>query len=162
MSVASNNNIEELKARAAAIKGISGNHSMETFMLHVSQLTAELNSFERLGWGILNKPTRNWIDSDIDRLFVEATKLTREFNNLETMTSIKGNTQSKYAFSLLCHGKLDGTHSLTNSFELDEHEITDAKELVMKLRTVRGKLNDAPTKKQLLAALTLLINEKDS
>lgn len=162
VSVASNNNIEELKARAAAIKGISGNHSMETFMLHVSQLTTELNSFERLGWGILNKPTRNWIDSDIDRLFVEATKLTREFNNLETMASIKGNTQTKYAFSLLCHGKLDGTHSLTNSFELDEREITDAKELATKLRTVRGKLNDAPTKKELLAALTLLINEKDS
>lgn len=162
VSVASENNIEELKARASEIKGISGNHSMETFMLHVSQLTAELDAFERLGWVILNKPTRNWIDTDIDRLFVEATKLAREFNNLETMASIKGNTQSKYAFSLLCHGQLQGTNSLTNSFELNENEIIDAKELVIKLRSIRGNHNNKPTKKELLAALTLLINERDN
>ncbi len=135
---------------------------METFMLHISQLTIELDAFERLGWGILNKPTRNWIDTDIDRLFVEATKLAREFNSLETMASIKGNTQSKYAFSLLCHSKVEGTISPSNSFELNEREIADAKELVAKLRSIRGKLNNTPTTKELLAALTLLINEKES
>ena len=162
VSVLSDNNIQELKTRATAIKGISGNHNMETFMLHISQLTTELDAFERLGWGILNKPTRNWIDTDIDRLFVEATKLAREFNSLETMVSIKGNTQSKYAFSLLCHSRLESTILPSNSFELNEREIADAKELVTKLRSIRGKLNNTPTKKELLAALTLMINEKES
>ena len=161
VSVASDNNIEELKARGASIKGISGNHNMETFILHVSQLTTEIDAFERLAWGILSKPTRNWIDTDIDRLFVEATKLAREFNSLETMTSIKGNTQSKYAFSLLCHGRQEGVSSLANSYELNESEITNAQELVTQLKNIRGKLNNTPTKKELLAALTLLINEGD-
>jgi len=77
------------------------------------------------------------------------------------MASIKGNTQSKYAFSLLCHGQLQGTNSLTNSFELNESEIADARELVTKLRSIRGNQNNTPTKKELLAAITLLVNEKD-
>ena len=77
------------------------------------------------------------------------------------MTSIKGNTQSKYAFSLLCHGGQQGVSSLANSFELNEREITDAQELVPQLKNIRGKLDNTPTKKELLAALTLLINEED-
>ena len=161
VSVNSENNIDELKARAVAVRGISGNLNMETFILHVSQLTTELDAFEKLGWGILSKPTRNWIDTDISRLFVEATKLAREFNNLETMASLKGNTQSKFAFSLLCHGKIDGASEFINSFELNETEISEAQELVTKLKAVKGKFHHPPTKKELLAALTLMINEKD-
>ena len=51
---------------------------------------------------------------------------------------------------------------ITNSFELNENEIIDAKELVIKLRSIRGNHNNKPTKKELLAALTLLINERDN
>ena len=77
------------------------------------------------------------------------------------MTSIKGNTQSKYAFSLLCHGRQQGVSSLANSFELNEREITNAQELVTQLKNIKGKLDNTPTKKELLAAITLLINEED-
>ena len=128
VSVPSDNNIQELKARAATIKGYLEITAPETFMLHISQLTTDLDAFERLGWGILSKPTRNWIDTDIDRLFVEATKLAEEFNSLETMASIKGNTQSKYAFSLLCHSRVEHI-SPSNSFELNEREMLMRKSL---------------------------------
>ena len=48
--------------------------------------------------------------------------------------------------------------------ELDELlvPIADARELATKFRSIRGKLNNTPTKKELLGALTLLINEKES
>lgn len=160
VSVASESNILEVQKRAALIKGLSGNHNMETFILHISQLTTELESFERLGWGVLNKPTRNWIDADIDRLFVEATKLTREFNSLETMTSLKGKTQSKYAFSLLSHNRVDNIGAKSEPFELSDSEISDAKDLASILRSVKNTSNKNPTKKELLAAMALLIDER--
>jgi len=161
VSVVSENNIYELKKRAGLIKGMSGNHNMETFILHASQLTTGLEAFERLGWGILNKPNRNWIDADIDRLFVEATKLAREFNCLETMTSIKGKTQSKYAFSLLSHNRTNNTGAKSESFELSEQELSDAQELVSTLKTVKNQSNKKPTKRELLAAMVLLTDERN-
>ena len=160
VSVASESNIQELQKRAASIKGLSGNHNMETFILHISQLTTKPGSFERLGWGVLSKPNRSWIDADIDRLFVEATKLAREFNSLETMTSIKGNTQSKYAFSLLSHNRMDNIGTKSESFELSNWEMSDAQELASMLRSLKNKSNKKPTKKELLAAITLLIEDR--
>ena len=162
VSVLSDNNILDLKNRAASIKGLSGNNNMEAFILHVSQLSHELSDFERLGWVILNKPTRNWIDPDIDRLFVEATKLCREFNSLETMASIKGNLQTKYAFSLIRHSQSDAAASKPRTFELTDDEVAGASELVSALKAVKIKSNTPPSRKELLAALTMLISEGDA
>ena len=161
VSFASDNNIVELKKRAEKIKGISGDNNMETFILQISRLENNIDSFSSLGWRILSKPTKNWIDPDVDRLFVEATKLAREFNSLETMASIKGNTQSKFAFSLLTHSKMDESRSKSESFELSEKEISRASELVERIKTLKHGTDTTPSKKELLAALTFIINEGD-
>ena len=81
--------IEELNKRASRIRGISGENRMESFIFQISEITLEDTDFEKLAWLIVSKPAKSWIDQDVDKLLVEATRFAREFRNLETMASIK-------------------------------------------------------------------------
>ena len=36
-----------------------------------------MKDFQKLAWLILSKPIKNWIDQDVDKLMVEATRFAR-------------------------------------------------------------------------------------
>jgi len=161
ISIASDSNMLELNQRAKSIKGLSGDNHMESFILHISQLSTNWRDFERLGWVVLSKPSKAWIDIDIDRLFIETTKLAREFNSLETMASIKGNKQTKYAFSLLSHNRINSELSHNHTFELSDDEVKEASDFVEALKNVKKSGQIDFNQKSLMAALTLLISEEN-
>ena len=133
---------------------------MESFILQIAQLTSNWRDFERLGWVVLSKPSKAWIDIDIDRLFIETIKLAREFNSLETMSSIKGNKQTKYAFSLLSHSRISTELSKNHTFELSDDDVKNASQLAEKLKNIQKAGHISFDQKSLLAALTLLISEE--
>ena len=81
----SSSNMEELNKRALKIRGISGENRMESFIFQISEISLNNEDFQKLAWLILSKPIKNWIDQDVDKLMVEATRFAREFRNLETM-----------------------------------------------------------------------------
>ena len=60
------------------------------------------------------------IDPDLKKLNIETTILSRQFNNLETMASIKGNKQTKYAFALVSHNNQLTNQEKMTSFELSK------------------------------------------
>ena len=81
---------------------LAGRNDVETFIGRLSSLSPELRDFEHLAANILNKPSK-LDDPDLKKPNIETTILSRQFNNLETMASIKGNKQTKYAFALVSH-----------------------------------------------------------
>ena len=59
---------------------------MESFIFQISAISTSDEDFQKLAWLLLSKPTKNWIDQDIDKLMVEAVHF-EEFRNLETIAS---------------------------------------------------------------------------
>lgn len=153
-------NIEELNERAGSIKELAGRNDVETFIGRLSSLSPDLRDFEHLAANILNKPSKNWIDPDLKKLNIETTILSRQFNNLETMASIKGNKQTKYAFALVSHNNQLTNQEKMTSFELSKKELSEAENLSTKIKRLVGSEKKSG-QKELLAALTLLINERE-
>jgi hypothetical protein len=148
----------EVNTRATKVKRMAGDNRMETFIANLAQLDAEPSSIEKMASFLLNKPSRLWIDNDIDRLFVEATAFARNFNVLETMAHIKGRRSSRHALSLVYHSR--ASNSLKRSdVELTESELREAKELTVKLTHHLEEGKFSMSKKKLAAALSVLLQE---
>ena len=77
------------------------------------------------------------------------------------MASIKGNKQTKYAFSLLSHNRINSKLSRNHSFELTDDEVKDASDFVEALKNVKKNGQIDFNQKSLMAALTLLISEEN-
>ena len=134
---------------------------MESFIFQISEITLNDENFKKLAWLILSKPTKNWIDQDVDRLMVEATRFAREFRNLETMASIKDRPETSYSFALVNHIKGRDNNTLPTVFELNESELKTANDFVLSLKKITHQNKKDINKKTILAALSLLSEETD-
>ena len=158
----SSSGIEELNQRAVKIRGISGENRMESFIFQLSQITLDDSDFEKLAWLILSKPTKSWIDQDVDKLLVEATRFSREFRNLETMASIKDREETSYSFAIVNHSKGRGANKLPRIFEVNENELASAKLFAEKLKKLNKSDDLKLSNKTILATLSILSDELES
>jgi hypothetical protein len=148
----------ELNTRAAKVMRIAGDNRMETFITNLAQIDEKLSTVEKMASFLLNKPSRLWIDNDVDRLFVEATAFARNFNVLETMAHIKGRRSSRHALSLVYHSHASKRLKRAD-VELTESELHDARELVARITNHLEQDELAINKKKLAAAFFLLLQE---
>ena len=146
-------NLGDLRKRAAAIKRLSGDNRMDMFITNIEQLSLDMSSFQRLASMLVNKPAKLWIDNDIDKIFVEATTASRDFINLETMTHIKGQKGSSFAFALVSH-KQDTEAAKIHSQTLSKTDLETARSLMKRVRDAGFKDN-----RTLAAALALILEE---
>ena len=112
-----------------------------------------ISSFQRLASMLVNKPTKLWIDNDIDKIFVEATSASRNFINLETMAHIKGEQGSSFAFAVVSH-KQNTETSKTRTQTLSQADLETARGLMKQIRDTGFKDN-----RTLAAALALMLEE---
>jgi hypothetical protein len=137
---------------------MAGDNRMETFISNLAQLDGDLSSIEKMASFLLNKPSRLWIDNDADRLFIEATAFARGFNVLETMVHIKGRRSSRHALSLVYHSRaIDAVNRM--DVEFTDVELIEAKALTLKISHHFEKEKSSMSRKQLIAALSLLLQE---
>lgn len=158
----SSSSIEELNQRAVKIRGISGENRMESFIFQLSQITLDDSDFEKLAWLILSKPTKSWIDQDVDKLLVEATRFSREFRNLETMASIKDREETSYSFAIVNHSKGRGANKPPRIFEVNENELASAKLFAEKLKKLNKSDDVKLSNKTILATLSILSDEMEN
>ena len=151
--VESENSLNELRKRAADLKGLAGQFKLDSFTLQLSTLTHENVSFERIAANILGKPSKAWIDLDFDRLLVEAVAMCREFRNLETMSDLKGLPAKSYSFAVVDHRQHKDAEDKPIVFELTDKELSEANQIVSELGK---KYTSTSEKRQLLAALAIL------
>ena len=55
------------------------------------------------------------------------------------MTSVQGNSETKYAFSLLSHNRTKKDIATINNFELSEEEIMQASDILELLKSFRKR-----------------------
>lgn len=152
--------VRELNDRATNVRKMAGDNRMETFITNLMALTLDQISMEKLAGMLVNKPTKIWIDNDVDRLFVEATNYARNFNTLETMGHIKGRESSRKALSLIFHNSGSGEVKKTN-IELSPEEAREANRLSERMRMMLKEEKYSVGPREMIAALALLLEKEE-
>lgn len=79
----------DLQARAAAVRGLTGNYRLDAFATRLQTYGSEFEEIEGLASLAANKPPRDWVDRDIDHARVEIAALAQEFVRAEAFAHVK-------------------------------------------------------------------------
>jgi len=97
----SKESIEDLRMRAQNIKGLSGNIRQEAFVTRLSSFEGKDFDIEAIMSLMVNKPTSNWVDSDIERSRLEIAVASREFKRDETFAHIGGKKDMRHSLAIV-------------------------------------------------------------
>ena len=147
--------LAELRERADNIRGISGDHRLEAFILRVSSFEGADEDMESVASMAANKPPRQWVDPDIERSTVEIADMARSFIWHEAFAHVQGRQDSRSAIAVVVG--LDG-QPIHDEFEVSGSEQRQVDDLI---RKVRGVLSESGEEKQnvILAALARVTAE---
>jgi hypothetical protein len=92
-----------LRERAATIRGLTGNYRLDAFAtrLMTYDLTKEnIEAFEGIAALAANKPTRDWLDRDVDHARIELASLAQEFVKAEGFAHVKGRNDGRLSLAI--------------------------------------------------------------
>lgn len=90
----------DLQARAAAVRGLTGNYRLDAFATRLQTYGSELEEIEGLASLAANKPPRDWVDRDIDHARVEMAALAQEFVRAEAFAHVKGREDGRVRMAI--------------------------------------------------------------
>lgn len=90
----------DLQARAAAVRGLTGNYRLDAFATRLQTYSSELEEIEGLASLAANKPPRDWVDRDIDHARVEMAALAQEFVRAEAFAHVKGREDGRVRMAI--------------------------------------------------------------
>ena len=91
----------ELRARAENIKELAGDFRLDAFVGRLSQFNGDDEGFEGIASLAANKPSRDWVDPDMDRASIELADMAQKFLKAETYTRIKGRPEKRQAMAVM-------------------------------------------------------------
>lgn len=137
-----------LSKRCDTVLGVSGDYRFDAFVNRLKMLDETNESFEGILSLAVNKPSRDWNDSDISLAEMEIARWVTKFKQYETYASVKGRKPTREAFAVAV-----GTGNTLNSrfveFDISEHERKLARAAVV---DVLEKLSKNHSTEALLAA----------
>ncbi len=92
--------LAELRARAENIRDMSGDHRMEAFVMRLSHFGETDTDMESLAGMVANKPTRTWVDPDVERATVELADMAQRFLRMESYAHVKGRQDKRHAMAM--------------------------------------------------------------
>ncbi len=82
--------LADLHERARTVIALTGNYRLDAFATRLSTFDRSAEAIEGLASLAANKPTRDWIDRDVDAAKVELAALSQEFLRAEGLAHVKG------------------------------------------------------------------------
>ena len=146
--------LEELRIRAGNIRQLGGDHRLEAFVVRLAQFGGTDEDMESLASMATNKPSRNWVDTDVDRASVELADLAQQFNRTEAFAHVKGRPDKRHAMAVVV-GMDNGIGPVHEEFDITDMERGRVDELISRV----GEALDHSGEKQrnvILAALAEL------
>jgi hypothetical protein len=134
---ADGNDLEILRARAAALSGVTGDLRQDAFSTRLAKHDGSKESVEGILSLAVNKPTRDWTDRDVDAARLEIARVALRFRQTEAFVAVKGRKPTSEAFAVVI-GTGAATRTVSREFAIsDRHraaveEMTE--ELVAKLK----------------------------
>ena len=105
---------------------------MEAFIIRLAQFQGSNEDMESLASLATNKPSRHWVDSDIDRAAVELADLAQRFNRVEAYAHVKGRPDRRHAMAVVV-GMSGRPEPLHGYFDVTDLEREGVFELVSKV-----------------------------
>nr|WP_319390615.1 ATP-binding protein [uncultured Cohaesibacter sp.] len=78
-----NGDLSQLKARAENIMHISGDFKLDAFATRLANFQGSIDDIEGIASLAADKPTRDWIDLDVNRAKLHIAELSQQFNHQE-------------------------------------------------------------------------------
>ncbi len=91
----------ELRSRARNIRELGGDYRMEAFITRLAQFEGKAAEMEGLASMAVNKPSRDWIDPDIDLAKMELAELSQKFLRAEAFARVKGRKDKRHAMAVV-------------------------------------------------------------
>ena len=150
--------LSELRNRAENIREVSGDHRLEAFIIRLVKFDGKDAEIEDLAGMAVNKPTRNWVDSDVDKAALRLAELAEQFVHTEAFARIKGRRDKRHSMAVVVDIGRRGmpVHDEFDVSDLDESEVG---ELINRIDQV---LDESGEKRSnvILAALARLISKR--
>lgn len=145
------NAMEALRKRAENIKDVSGDFHLEALVVRLASFEGTDMDMESIASLATNKPSRNWIDNDIDRAKIEITDLAQKFLRAETFARVKGREDKRHSLGVVVGLKGRPT-PLHQDFEVSEADREQIDKLIVQLEETIGSKSQK-NKNIVLAAL---------
>ena len=124
--------LAELRSRADNVRQMGGDHRLEAFILRLARFQGSDEDMESLASLATNKPSRQWVDADLDKAAVELAELAQKFNRLEAYAHVKGRPDRRHAMAVVV-GMSGRPKPLHDYFDVTDMERKGVDELVAKV-----------------------------
>lgn len=130
-----------LRARAAGVKGISGNFLVDAFATRLESYDGSILSIEKLVSLATNKPPAQWVDRDIDAALSQIGSWAVDLRREEVMAPLHGRPASRRVIGVVFgakHGK-----DASGSVDISEEDVPAVDALIKRvLAAVRTESRD--------------------
>ena len=119
--------LAELRSRADNVRQLGGDHRLEAFIIRLAQFQGSDEDMESLASLATNKPSRHWVDSDVDRAAVELADLAQRFNRVEIYAHVKGRPNHRHAMAVVVgmRGRPEPLHDYFDVTDLDREGVSE-------------------------------------
>lgn len=145
--------LEELRTRAENIRQLGGDHRLEAFVVRLARFGGTDEDMESLASMATNKPSRSWVDTDVDRASVELADLAQQFNRAEAFAHVKGRPDKRHAMAVVV-GMGNGIGPVHDEFDITDMERGRVDELISRVGEALG--HSGEKRNVVLAALAEL------
>lgn len=87
--------LEDLHHRARNVQGLSGNFRLDALAARLQALDGSIEDIEGLGSLAASKPSRDWVDRDVDAARIELAALAQQFLRAERFGHLKGRADGR-------------------------------------------------------------------
>ena len=124
---ASASTLAELRARADNVRELGGDHRLEAFIMRLTLFQGTDEDMESLASLATNKPTRQWVDADVDTAAVELADLAQRFSRLEAYAHVKGRPDRRHAMAVVVgiSGRPEPLHDYFDVTDLERQGVDD-------------------------------------
>lgn len=116
---ASRDKLDELRARARSVAGISGDLQMDGFATRLANFDGSQTSLESILSMAAERPPRDWVDRHIDAAILELAKSARRFREAEAFVAVQGRQAHSEAIAVVIGAGSD-TKVISRSFAISE------------------------------------------
>ncbi|SFU78209.1 ATPase family associated with various cellular activities (AAA) [Methylobacterium sp. 174MFSha1.1] len=122
---------EELRRRALTVRGLTGDFRLDAFAVRLSTFGGERGDLEAIASLAANKPTRDWVDRDVDRARAEIAVLAQQFLRAEAVAHVKGR-EGRVSMAIVI-GDPRRAEPVVPAFDVSPKEIEAARDLAREL-----------------------------
>lgn len=136
--------LDELRNRAENVKQTTGEFRVEALIGRLAIYTGAETDIEGIASLAVNKPVRDWIDTDIDKAVLELSDLAQQFLRAEAFARVKGRPANRHSIAVVVgiNGRPTPARKEFEITEADKGDVLAVVAMMQKLLDKQSKSSD--------------------